>query len=347
MLPDLKVALVGCGKIGQKHLQALVHTPKVSLVATVDTDVDKAAAAAVAFDAASYGDLEALFTHHSDLDGVIIATPSGNHRELAEIALTHGAHVLVEKPMALSAEDAMAMVAQAERLGRVLTVTQFNRLLPTVEMAMEVFRSGRMGRLVEGGISVRWARSQSYYDAAPWRGTRHMDGGVLFNQAIHALDVLLQFSGPIEEVFCFAGTLTHHIEAEDTVAATMRARSGALFTVNATTSVAEGNLEERIALVGDKGSIVMGPTVQELEFWRIPEDDEESIIDQVHQSPSRTGWQSHADALDDFVRAIGSGQPSKLSGASALHVIEVIEALMLSADQRRPVSVGVREEMGS
>ncbi len=338
-MSNLQVALIGCGKIGQKHLQALVHSKTVDLVATVDTDAEKAAAAAVAFDAAHYSDLESLAQHHPQLDGVIIATPSGTHRPLTEQALSHDWHVLVEKPMALSARDAQAMVETAAKRGRTLTVTQFNRLLPTVSLAMETFRQGRIGRLVEGGISVRWARPQSYYDAAPWRGTRAMDGGVLFNQAIHALDVLLQFSGPIAEVFAYAGTLTHHIEAEDTVAAALRAANGALLTINATTSVAETNLEERIVLVGDNGSMVLGPTVQQVEFWRVPEDDEDDVKQDVNQAPARSGWQSHADALMDFEQAIKTGRPSRLTGESAVHVIEVIEAIMRSAEEGQPVSL--------
>ena len=335
-MSNLKVALVGCGKIGQKHLQALIHSQSAQLIATVDTDGEKAAAAAVAFDAASYITLEDLVRHETP-DALIVATPSGTHRALTQYALEQGLHVMVEKPMALEVRDAVAMVDMAAKHGRILTVTQFNRLLPTVSLARDVYHSGRLGRLIEGGISVRWARPQSYYDAAWWRGTRDMDGGVLFNQAIHALDVLLQFSGPVVEVFAFSGTQTHQIEAEDTVAAVMHTADGAFLTVNATTSVADTNLEERIVLVGDEGSIVIGPSVQQLEFWRVPGDDEEGVKREISQAPARSGWQSHAEALSDFVRAIRGTAPSALSAASAIHVIEVIEAMMRSAAEHRPI----------
>lgn len=339
-MANLKVALVGCGKIGQKHLQALVHCPTVDLIATADIDREKSAAAAVAFDAAAYGDMDALLSQHPDIDGVIIATPSGTHRALAERALQNGKHVLVEKPFALTTADAKAMVRAAERAAKILTVTQFNRLLPTVALASEAFRHQRIGRLIEGGISVLWARPQSYYDAEPWRGMRAMGGGVLFDQAVHALDVLLQFTGPIAEVFAYSATLTHDIETEDTVAAVLRAESGALLTVNVTTSVAEANLEERVTVVGDAGSIVLGPTVQQIEFWRVPGDDEDEVRQEMNQSRSRSGWQSHLASLEDFERAVTSGLPTRLSGHSALHSIEVIEALMNSAREGRPMAVG-------
>lgn len=343
-LANLRVALVGCGKIGQKHLQALVHTKSIELIATMDMEPEKAAAAAVAFDAAHYSDVDTLFRSHPELDAVIVATPSGTHRRLVEAALDSHLHVLVEKPIALSSADAHAMVALARQRNRILAVTQFNRLLPTVTLALETFHEGRLGRLVEGGISVRWSRPQSYYDADPWRGSKAMDGGVLFNQAIHALDLLLQFAGPIQEVFAFAGTLTHEMECEDTVAGVLKAANGALLTVNATTSVAEANLEERITVVGSHGSLVLGPTVQEVEFWRVPDEDEDEIRQEVREAPARAGWQSHADALLDFEAAITNGRATRLAGDSTCAVIEVIEALLRSAEtgQRIMLSQALR-----
>ncbi|MCY0897469.1 MAG: Gfo/Idh/MocA family oxidoreductase [Firmicutes bacterium] len=336
-MANLRLALVGCGKMGQKHLQALVHAPSLELVATADANEAQAQAAAVAFDAAWYADLDVLLRHHPDVDGIIIATPTGTHRSLVERALEAGAHVLVEKPLALSVEDAMAMVQLAKQRERVLAVTQFNRLLPTVSRAMQAFHQGHLGLIIEGGIYVRWARPQSYYDAAPWRGTRQMDGGVLFNQAIHALDVLLQFSGPIREVFAYSGTLTHAIEVEDTVAAVLRAENGGMYTVGATTSVANNNLEERIVLVGQQGSIVIGPTANQIEAWRVPGDDEDQVKDMLNRAPQRPGWQSHLDALADFERAVKWGLPSQLSGDSAIHTIQVVEALLHSAEVGQPV----------
>ncbi|AEW06816.1 oxidoreductase domain protein [Sulfobacillus acidophilus DSM 10332] len=333
-----KLALVGCGKIGQKHLQALVHSNIAELVATVDVDIERARAAAVPFDARSYPSLESLLALEP-IDAVIIATPSGTHRALTEMALRRGLHVMVEKPLALTGQDATAMVELARQKGRVLTVTQFNRLLPAVSHAIHAYKDGRLGRILEGGVSVRWARPQAYYDQAPWRGTRAMDGGVLFNQAIHALDVLLQFVDPVVEVFAYAATLTHKIEAEDTVAGVMRTRSGALLTVNATTSVAETNLEERVVVVGETGALAIGPTPQQLEFWRVPGDDEALTRQTLAERPARPGWQSHLEALSDFVNAIVEGLPSQLTGASAIPVIRVIEALIQSAMNHRPVSL--------
>ncbi|MDA8192867.1 MAG: Gfo/Idh/MocA family oxidoreductase [Thermaerobacter sp.] len=337
-MAQVRLALVGCGKIGQRHLQALVHQNRAALVATVDSERERAVAAAVAFDADAFETLEEM-QHAVEVDAIILATPSGTHRALAEWALAAGLHVMVEKPLALSYRDAAAIVAAGQSAGRVVTATQFNRLLPAVAQAVAAYQRGQLGRVIEGAVALRWARPQSYYDAAAWRGTRSMDGGVLYNQAIHALDILLQFTGPAEEVFAFAGTLTHAIETEDTLVASIRFGSGALGTVTATTSVPDTNLEERVTVIGDKGVVVIGPTPQTISTWRIAGEDEDTVRDSLAALPARPGWQSHADALVDFTEAILGKIPARLDAASGLPVLAVIEAAMRSVDLRRPVRI--------
>ncbi len=335
-MAPLKMGLIGCGKIGQKHLQALVHQKHFALMATADTDLSRAEAAAVAFDANAFSGVEQMLDG-VELDAVIVATPSGLHKPMALAALNHNCHVLIEKPMTLCYADAIDILSVAETKERVVSVTQFNRLLPAVSRMLQAVDQGRLGNLVNGGISVRWARPQSYYDEASWRGTRAIDGGVLFNQAIHALDVLLQAMGPVTEVFAHATTLTHQIEAEDTVAGSLRFASGALASLAATTSVPHTNLEERITLVGDEGVVVIGPTINRIQVWRLDGDDEDEVRRELAEMPARAGWQSHADALVDFSEAIRQHRQPKLSGESAVMSVAVVEALTKSALEHRPV----------
>ncbi len=336
MPEPLKLGLIGCGKIGQKHLQALVHQKEFVLMATADTDIARAEAAAVAFDAEAYASAEDMLSH-AELQAVIIATPSGIHKEMALLALEHECNVLIEKPLTLNYHDARQVLNRAQAKDLRVSVTQFNRLLPSVSRMLEAVTQDRLGRIINGGISVRWARPQSYYDEAPWRGTRIMDGGVLFNQAIHALDVLLQAMGPVEEVFAHAETLTHQIEAEDTVAGTMRFVSGALASIAATTSVPNTNLEERITLIGEEGVVVIGPSTSEIEVWRVGDDDEQAVQRELADLPARPSWKSHGDALLDFAHAIRQHTDPELSGQSAIMSVAVVQALMLSASLHRPV----------
>ncbi len=336
MPEPLKLGLIGCGKIGQKHLQALVHQKDFVLMATADTELERAQAASVAFDAEAYSSALDMLNHET-LQAVIIATPSGTHKDLALLSLDHACHVLIEKPLTLNYRDAREVLNHAQAKDLRVSVTQFNRLLPSVSRMLQVVAEDGLGRIINGGISVRWARPQSYYDEAPWRGTRSMDGGVLFNQAIHALDVLLQAMGPVEEVFSYAATMTHQIEAEDTVAGTMRFVSGALASIVATTSVPNTNLEERITLVGDEGVVVIGPSAAEIEVWRVGDEDEQAVQRELAELPARPSWRSHGDALVDFAHAIRQHTDPELSGQSAIMSVAVVEALIRSALERRPV----------
>lgn len=337
-MSPLKLALVGCGKIGQKHLQALVHLDEAALVATVDPNLEQAQAAAVAFDAAAFSDLKTALDE-VELDAAIVATPSGLHPELTQLALEHGLHVLVEKPLALSYREGRTLVDLAAQAGRVLAVTHFNRLLPSVARLLAACRDGRLGRPLTAEVTVAWNRPQSYYEEASWRGTRAMDGGILFNQAIHAMDVLVQAVGPAAEAQAWSDTFNHAIETEDALVGTVRFQSGALATVLATTSVARANLEERIVVIGEAGAAAVGPTASQLLYWRVEGEDEEAVRSAVASAPSRTGWQSHWEALQDFVGAIRRGEPANLSGESALPALALVEALTRSAREGRRVSL--------
>jgi UDP-N-acetyl-2-amino-2-deoxyglucuronate dehydrogenase len=335
----VRLGLIGCGKIGQKHLQALVHVADAQLVATADQDRERAEAAAVPFDATAFDSAEGLITSGL-VDAVIIATPSGLHPALAMAAMEQGLDVLVEKPLALSYADAHALTRFAEDAGLILAVTHFNRMLPAVDRVLTLVRAGYFGQLLSGGVAVRWARPQAYYEEAPWRGTRAMDGGMLYNQGIHALDLAVMAFGPADEVFAYADTKTHAIETEDVVAGTVRFRSGALLTVAATTSVPGQNLEERLTLVGSEGVAVLGPEIMKLQVLRGPDPDADArILEEVAHEAPWPSWRSHRNALEDFVAAVQARTPPALSARSTLDVLALIDALTRSGREGRPVSL--------
>jgi UDP-N-acetyl-2-amino-2-deoxyglucuronate dehydrogenase len=333
----VRLGLIGCGKIGQKHLQALAHLPDAQLVATADTDPERAAAAALAFDAQSFPGADELYASGL-VDAVIIATPSGLHPALALAAMEQGLDVLVEKPLALRYRDALRLTRFAEDAGLVLAVTHFNRMLPAVSRVLDLAASGYFGTLLSGGVAVRWARPQTYYDEAGWRGTRAMDGGMLFNQGIHALDLAVAAFGPASEVFCYLDTKTHAIEAEDVVAGAVKFQSGALLTVAATTSVPRTNLEERLTLVGTEGVAVLGPDISKIAVLRGPDPDHDNqVIADLAKEVTWPSWRSHLNALEDFVRAVRSRTSPALSARSTLHVLALIEALTESGLRGEPV----------
>lgn len=335
----VRLGLIGCGAIGQKHLQALAHLDGAELTATVDEDLERAEAAAVPFDATAFSDTTALY-QSGLVDAVIIATPSGLHPDQAMEAMEQGLDVLVEKPLALSYHDALSLARFADDAGVLLSVTHFNRMLPGPSALLKACQEGRLGRLLSGGVAVRWARPQAYYAEAPWRGTRAMDGGMLFNQAIHALDLLVQVFGPAREVFCYSDTKTHEIESEDVVAGTVCFESGAVATVNVTTSVPEKNLEERITVVGDAGAAVLGPQNSALQLLRTGDEAEDAhVIRDLAQADPWPSWRSHWNALLDFVAGVETRTPPALAAVSTLDVLALVEALTRSGQAGRPIAL--------
>jgi UDP-N-acetyl-2-amino-2-deoxyglucuronate dehydrogenase len=332
-----RLGLIGCGKIGQKHLQALAHLPEATLVATADASMERAEAAALPFDAQAYESAEALLASGS-VDAVIVATPSGLHPTLTQQALEQGLDVLAEKPLALTYREAAHLARFARDAGLILAVTHFNRMLPAVSRVLGLCREGYLGDLLSGGVAVRWARPQAYYDEASWRGTRAMDGGILFNQAIHALDLAVEAFGPAEEAYSYLATQTHQIEAEDVVAGAVRFRSGALVTVAATTSVATSNLEERLTLVGSEGVAVLGPDISKVAVLRGPDPEADArLLQELNQEQAWPSWRSHQNALEDFVQAVESRKAPVLRVESTLDVLALVEALTRSGLTHQPV----------
>jgi len=186
----------------------------------------------------------AKMLNRSDIDVVSIATYSGTHACIAKDALQADKHVIVEKPMALSATDAQMMIATAQRTAKKLTVCHQNRFNPPVQKLREALDQGRFGKLVHGVAVVRWNRNEEYYKQAAWRGTWEQDGGVLMNQGIHDIDLLQWIMGPVERLYAEADTFLRPIEAEDMGAAILRFKNGAIGIIEGSACIYPKNLEE-------------------------------------------------------------------------------------------------------
>lgn len=197
---------------------------------------------------------EELFAN-PDVDVVCICTPSGQHADQAIAAAKAGKHVLVEKPMALSLEDADAMIAACDQAGVKLGVVLQRRAEPLFQRIHDAIQAGDLGTLTLGVVTMPYHRPQAYYDQADWRGTWALDGGgVLMNQGIHLVDLLIWYMGDPASAQAYATTLQRSIEVEDTLAATLHFADGALATITATTTAAPG-FPHRVEIYGTDGGI--------------------------------------------------------------------------------------------
>ncbi len=213
----LKFALVGCGRIAKRHseLLGLGQVEGATLVAVSDIVDERARRIAEPLGVPWFRDMDEMVVKSAP-DVVVILTESGLHAEHAIRLAAHGKHLVVEKPMALTLDDADEMIRACDHNRIRLFVVKQNRFnVPVVKMR-EALEAGRFGKLVLGTVRVRWCRRQAYYDQDPWRGTWALDGGVLSNQASHHIDLLEWMMGDVQSVFARSATALVDIEAEDT-----------------------------------------------------------------------------------------------------------------------------------
>jgi len=313
---SVMLAIVGCGAIADKHGQALSRIDGLAVKAVVDVREDRAKRFV---DQYVKDPLQtAVFTDYRqalsspDIDAVIIAAPSGLHYEIGSAALDAGKHTLMEKPLTLSGKEAHALVAKAEEKGVYLGTIHPNRHYPTCKMAYGAVRDGRLGKLSHVVATLRWNRTQAYYDEAPWRKTRAMDGGVLFNQAWHAIDQMLWLAGSsISTVQGMASKRLHDIETEDVAIAVIRFEDGTLGLIEATTNVYPRNLEQTVSVFGETGTIILGGNrADAIRAWRVSGYDENAVLAQWSEAsaPKTDASWAHEQCIREFLEAVQRGR---------------------------------------
>src|SRR5688572_30706351 len=211
----IRVAVVGCGRISRNHFDAIEKINGLELAAVCDIVGERARAAGERYGVPSFESFdEMLASVRSDV--VALCTPSGMHPRHGVLAARAGKHVVCEKPMAISLEDADELVRECDAAGVQLFVVKQNRLNPAIQLLKRAIDRERFGRIYLANTTVRWTRPQEYYDQAPWRGTWEFDGGAIMNQASHYVDLIQWLVGPVESVVAKTATLARRIETEDT-----------------------------------------------------------------------------------------------------------------------------------
>ncbi len=274
-----------------------------------------------------------------DVDAVCICTPSGLHAEQTIAAARAGKHVLVEKPLALTLTDADAMIAACHKHGVRLGVALQRRADPALRALRDAIAAGGLGRLTLGIVNMPYLRDQRYYESAAWRGTWALDGGgVLMNQGIHLIDLLLWLIGdePIE-THAAAATLAHTIEVEDCLAATLRFAGGALASIAATTTAAPG-FAHRIEIYGDAGAVQIegeqivhwsGAASEQLQPYLGAPDT--LAAPGAGASPTGIGAVGHKRLIADFVAAIRAGHAPLATGEQARRSLAAVLAIYAAA----------------
>jgi len=347
----IHVGLIGAGNISDTHARAAAAIPEVAIAGVYAPTREHAQQLAAAHGAIAFDSLERLLTHRP-LDLVVIGSPSGLHAEHGIAAAKRGLHVLVEKPIDVSASRADALVAAAASAGVRLGVIFQDRLKPDVQRAQALVAQGGLGRPILATAQVKWYRPPEYYAGSRWRGTQALDGGgALMNQGVHTVDLLLSLFGPVRRVFGRTAALLHTIEVEDTAVAVLEFESGALGTIEAATSAYPG-YSRRLELTGSGGTLVIvGDRLAHVDLIE-PLDPLDSIPsnrpdpreprEPRHSSASVSSpvvadASAHQRVLEDFIRAIRTDSAPCCDGLEARRSVALIEAIYRSARTRLPV----------
>ncbi len=255
----ISIGLIGCGRIGERHAEHIAATTGLHLAAVCDIDLIKVRSLADTHDAKAYTDVQTLLDAHPEIDLLAICTPNGLHAPISIAALRAGKHVLCEKPMALTAVDALDMIATSLSAQRHLIVVKQNRFNPPVIALRKALLEGRLGRVLNVHLNCFWNRNPAYYTDG-WRGTLDMDGGTLFTQFSHFIDLMLLLVGDVEHVEAMGGNLNHQgsIRFEDSGAVALRFASGAIGAISYTVNSHQRNMEGSITLFGEHGTVKVG-----------------------------------------------------------------------------------------
>lgn len=337
----IRIALVGCGRIANNHLDAMEkHAADFDIVDVCDIDAQALERAVARTGANGHIHLSDMLAN-TTADVVVLTTPSGLHANQAiEVAKT-GRHVVTEKPMATRWQDGLRMVRACDEANVRLFVVKQNRRNATLQLLKRAAEQGRFGRIYSVAINVFWTRPQEYYDSAKWRGTWEFDGGAFMNQASHYIDLFDWVVGPVESVMAYTATLDRDIEVEDSGVAALRWRSGALGTLNVTMLTYPKNMEGSITILGEKGTVrIGGVAVNEIQKWEFsePHEDDERVKEVSYETTSVYGF-GHPLYYQNVIQTLRGTASAETDGREGLKSLELLIAMYLSSRDGKRVAL--------
>ena len=349
-MSKIRYALIGCGRIAPNHIAACMNNADdLEICAVCDPvaermeEVLKPMAQEERAKVRRYADYRDMLEAEKP-ELCAIATESGRHAAIGLDVLRAGCNVIIEKPIALSIDDARALIAEAEKRGLKLCACHQNRFNKSIRKIRSAVEEGRFGRMLHGAAHIRWNRGPSYYEQARWRGTWEQDGGALMNQCIHNIDLLRWMMGDeVTEVMAYTDNLQHdYIQAEDLGMALVKFASGAYGLIEGTTNIYPHNLEETLYLFGESGTVKAGgKSVNIIEEWdfRDGRGDPAAIKQHYGENPPNVYGFGHTPLYADVIDAVRTNRAPYVDGQAGLRALEMVLAIYKSAAEHRPVQL--------
>ena len=346
----MKYALIGCGRISPNHIVA-AQKNNLEIVALCDIERGMIEEKIAKFDLnegiGKYTDYREMLEKEKP-ELVAIATESGKHAIIALDCIDAGCNIIIEKPMALSLQDADKIIKKAKEKNIKVCACHQNRFNKSIQKIREALDKKRFGKLFYGTAHIRWNRGYEYYSRAKWRGTWEQDGGALMNQCIHNMDLLRWMMGDdIDEVVAMTDNLNHpYIEAEDLGIALIKFSNGGYGIIEGTTDIFPQNLEETLYLFGEKGTVKAGGhSVNVIEEWNFADllDDPEEVKTKFNENPPNVYGFGHTPLYKDMVDAICNDRMPFIDAYAGKRALELVLAIYKSASEGKSVKLPLRD----
>ncbi len=333
----LNFALIGCGRIGQRHAEHIVNNGE--LAAVCDVDFSKAKLLGEKYQAKAYKDLDELLKNEKDIDVVSVCTPNGLHAIHTIKALKAGNHVLCEKPMCINVYDCGEMIKVAEKANRRLFIVKQNRFNPPVVAVKKLIDEKKLGKIFSVQLNCFWNRNPQYYTSSEWKGTKKLDGGTLYTQFSHFIDLLYYMIGDVKEVHAFAENYNHkdEIEFEDNGVVALKFYNGALGTIHFTINSYKKNMEGSITIFAEKGTVkIGGQYLNELEYQSLDGFKIEGLP--KGNPPNNYGkyvgsMSNHDKVYENVVAVLTDGGVIATNGFEGLKTVEIIDKIYASVNK--------------
>ena len=342
-MKTINFLLVGCGTIGERH--AMLAHQKGTLLAVCDIDEHKAKKFSKQFACYGYTALKDMLEKETEADVLIVCTPNGLHAAHSIQGLKAGLHILCEKPMALSSADCRKMITASAKANKHLLIVKQNRLNPPVTAVKKLLDQKKLGTIYSVQVNCYWNRGAKYYQQSNWRGTKKMDGGALYTQFSHFIDLLYWYFGGLKTVKGFTANLAHQkiIEIEDAGMFSFVTKSGILGTLSYSTNAANKNYEGSVTIIAEKATIkIGGPYLNTIEYQE-PVLVDAKKLNNSNQANQYKGYEgsmnNHTKVYDEFLQVIAGKQKKYTSGEEAIHSVQMIEQFYKAAAVQKCVQM--------
>lgn len=327
-----KFAVVGYGRIGQRHAEHISNYAE--LTAVCDIKHNALEKALKTFQGVTvYNSIEELLQYNKEVEVVNICTPNGLHAEHTIKALKAGKHVVCEKPMALSANDCARMIEESLIAQKYLFVVKQNRYNPPIQKLKEIIDAGHLGKIYSAQLNCFWNRNNEYYEDSNWKGTTNMDGGILYTQFSHFIDLFIWLLGSVKQVHSMSENFHHNgiIEFEDTLVSIVKFESNVIGTMNFSINAFSKNMEGSITIFAEKGTIkIGGQYLNELEYQDIDGFEIKDIP--AGNKPNNYGayigsMSNHDKVIKNVIDVITKGGRIDVNGFDGLRTTEFIQKI--------------------